>query len=289
VWQGSGLDQEFHMRIFISYRRHDSKYQARMIHEAFAQEASRENVFMDVDSIPPGANFRKLLKDWVAQCDVLLALIGPDWIHATDPSTGKRRLENPSDFVRIEIGEALARDIPVAPILLDGAPMPDADQLPSDLKELCDRQAEFIDYRTFDTDVQRLIKKLRPGASSSGGVSIAAQDGSKSIAARPGGGRRKIDGVYTVHGANADGSTYSGNAVIKLEGDCYRFRWLIANGDAFEGVGTRNGNIITVEWGQKSPVIYEIGNDDVLYGKWDNGRGTETLTPAPNPQWQTKV
>ena len=98
-----------------------------------------------------------------------------------------------------------------------------------------------------------------------------------------------LDGVYTVRGANADGSTYSGNAVIRLEGDCYRFRWLIANGDAFEGVGTRNGNIITVEWGQKSPVIYEIGNDDVLYGKWDNGRGTETLTPAPNPQWQTKV
>ena len=121
--------------------------------------------------------------------------------------------------MRIEIGEALARDIPVAPILLDGAPMPDADQLPSDLKELCDRQAEFIDYRTFDTDVQRLIKKLRPGASSSGEISIAAHDGSKSVAARPGGGRRKIDGVYTVHGANADGSTYSGNAVIRLEGD----------------------------------------------------------------------
>jgi hypothetical protein len=85
--------------------------------------------------------------------------------NATDPLTGKRRLENPSDFVRIEIGEALARDIPVAPILLDGAPMPDADQLPTDLKELCDRQAEFIDYRTFDTDVQRLIKKLRVASS----------------------------------------------------------------------------------------------------------------------------
>jgi hypothetical protein len=269
------------MRIFISYRRHDSKYQARMIHEAFAQEVSRENVFMDVDSIPPGANFRKLLKDWVAQCDVLLALIGPDWINATDPLTGKRRLENPSDFVRIEISEALARDIPVAPILLDGAPLPDADQLPGDLKELCDRQAEFIEFRTFDTDVQRLIKKLRLGDSSSGGISIAAHDGSKSVAMRPGGGRHKIDGAYTVHGNNADGSTYSGTAVIKLEGDCYRFRWLIANGDTFEGVGARHGNIITVEWGQKSPVIYEIGNDDVLYGKWDNGRGTETLTPTP--------
>jgi hypothetical protein len=145
-----------------------------MIHEAFAREVSRENVFMDVVSISPGANFRKLLKDWVAQCDVLLALIGPDWINATDPLTGKRRLENPSDFVRIEIGEALARDIPVVPVLLDGAPLPDADQLPGDLKELCDRQAEFIEYRTFDTDVQSLIKKLRLGASPSGDTVTAA-------------------------------------------------------------------------------------------------------------------
>jgi hypothetical protein len=67
-----------------------------------------------------------------------------DWIDATDPKTGRRRLDNPSDFVRIEIGEALARGIPVVPVLLDGAPMPDIHLLSDDLRELVDRQAEFV-------------------------------------------------------------------------------------------------------------------------------------------------
>ena len=148
-------------KLFISYRRDVSRYQARMIHAAFCQVIPRDHVFMDVDSIPPGANFRKILKDWVNQCEVLLALIGPGWIDASDPKTEGRRLDNPSDFVRIEIGEALARDIPVVPVLIDGAPLPDIGLLPDDLKELVDRQAEFVEYRTFDADMERLIKKLR--------------------------------------------------------------------------------------------------------------------------------
>ena len=79
-------------KVFISYRRDDSKYQARMIYAAFCQVVASENVFMDVDSIPPGANFRKILKGWVDECDVLLALIGPGWIDATDPKTGRPRI-----------------------------------------------------------------------------------------------------------------------------------------------------------------------------------------------------
>jgi hypothetical protein len=66
-------------KVFISYRRDDSKYQARMIYTAFCHVLPREYVFMDVDSIPPGANFRKILKDWVDECEVLLALVGPGW------------------------------------------------------------------------------------------------------------------------------------------------------------------------------------------------------------------
>ena len=81
-------------------------------------------------------------------------------IDARDPKSQRRRLDNPSDFVRIEIGAALARDIPVVPVLIDGTPMPDVGLLPDDLKELVDRQAEFVEYRTFDADVERLIKKL---------------------------------------------------------------------------------------------------------------------------------
>jgi formylglycine-generating enzyme required for sulfatase activity len=181
--------------IFISYRRDDSRYQARMVYTAFTQVVPRDSVFMDIDAIPPGANFRKILKDWVDQCEILLALIGPGWIDAADPTTGRRRLDNPSDFVRIEIAEALAREIPVVPMLLDGTPMPKIDQLPADLKELVDRQAEIVEYRTFDTDVARLIQKLRLGPS--------AED------RRSADGRIKIDAPI-IHGA-ANGWFLPGN------------------------------------------------------------------------------
>jgi hypothetical protein len=147
-------------KVFISYRRDDSRYQAREIHRAFCQVLPRDHVFMDIDTISPGANFPKILKGWVNQCEVLLALIGPGWIDANDPKTNSRRLDNPKDFVRVEIGEALARGIPVVPVLLDGTPMSDVSLLPDDLKGLVDRQAEFLEYRTFDTDVERLIRKL---------------------------------------------------------------------------------------------------------------------------------
>lgn len=151
-------------KIFISYRREDSKYQARILHAALRAVLPPENVFMDVDSIPPGVNFRRILKEWVDQCDTLLALIGPGWLGAAEAKAGRRRLDNPADFVRIEIGEALARDIPVVPVLLDGTPMPSADELPDDLRELAYRQALFLEYRTFDTDVERLIRKLELSA-----------------------------------------------------------------------------------------------------------------------------
>jgi hypothetical protein len=150
-------------KIFISYRRDDSKYQARMIYEAFCNVIPRDRVFMDIDTIPLGANFRTILKDWVDQCEVLLALIGSGWIDASDPSTKRRRLENPSDFVRIEISEALARKIPVVPVFIDGAPLLDSDLLPDDLRELAERQAEFVEFRTFHADVERLIRKLNLG------------------------------------------------------------------------------------------------------------------------------
>jgi hypothetical protein len=167
-------------KIFISYRRDDSKYQARMIYEAFCDVFPRDCVFMDIDTIPLGANFRTILKDWVDQCEVLLALIGPGWIEASDPNTKRRRLENPSDFVRIEISEALARKIPVIPVFIDGAPLLDTDLLPGDLRELAERQAEFVEFRTFHADVERLIRKLNSSSGRLVNVRYCAHNGLKS-------------------------------------------------------------------------------------------------------------
>ena len=147
-------------KVFISYRRDDARYPARDIYRAFAAVLPPDHVFMDVDSIPPGANFLKILEDWVDRCDILLALIGAGWINSIDPKTGVRRLDNPKDFVRIEIRKALSRNIPVVPVILDGAAIPEEDALPDDLKELAVRHAEFVNLATFDHDVERLMRKL---------------------------------------------------------------------------------------------------------------------------------
>ena len=115
---------------------------------------------MDIDSIPPGANFVSILEHWVEQCDVLLALIGSRWTTVTDSKTDKPRLHNERDYVRIELRKALARNIPVVPVILDNAPFPDESDLPDDLKELCVRQAEFVNCQSIEADARRLIKKL---------------------------------------------------------------------------------------------------------------------------------
>jgi hypothetical protein len=160
---GSGDTSRRATKVFISYRREDTKYQAREIYKALRNVLTPENVFMDIDSIPLGADFVEILGGWVNQCEVLLALIGPAWLAANDPASNQRRLENVNDFVRVEIRQALRRGIPVVPVLLDRAPMPDPTQLPEDIRNLVRRQAEFLEFRTFDTDLARLIKRLELG------------------------------------------------------------------------------------------------------------------------------
>ena len=159
-------------KVFISYRREDSRYQARRVYDAFKRAFPPDSIFMDVASIPPGADFVAILEGWVDQCEVMLALIGPGWINSIDPRTKARRLDNPEDFVRIEIGGGLKRGITIIPVLLDAARMPDAAELPDDIKALRRLNAEFVDFRTFDADVERLIATL--GAIKSAGKSDGA-------------------------------------------------------------------------------------------------------------------
>src|ERR1700746_2449154 len=114
-------------RIFINYRREDSTATAGRLHDRLGQSFGRKTLFMDVDHIPPGVDFVTHLNDQVAACDVLLAIIGPNWLDA------------PDDFVAIEIAAALARDIRVIPVLVDGARMPKVSDLPKSLKPLVRR------------------------------------------------------------------------------------------------------------------------------------------------------
>ena len=147
-------------KVFISYRRDDSAGYAGRVRDRLERELGRDLLFMDVDAIPLGTNFSKVLHEEVAKCGVLLAVIGPNWSDARDEH-GNRRLDDPNDFVRIEIAAALQRNIPVIPILLDGARIPKANQLPEDLKELALRNGLEIRHASFHDDMDRLIRGLK--------------------------------------------------------------------------------------------------------------------------------
>jgi len=115
---------------------------------------------MDIDTIGLGEDFVKAIETTVAKCDVLIAVIGNNWVTSKDEH-GERRLDNPEDFVRMEIGTALKREIRVIPVLVDGASMPRTAELPDDLKPLVRRNALPITDTSFDGDCQRLAAAIR--------------------------------------------------------------------------------------------------------------------------------
>ena len=146
-------------KIFINYRRDDSISTAGRLHDRLAQTFGRKNLFMDVDHIPAGVDFVDYLPSQVAACDVFLAVIGPNWLDAKDDD-GRRRFDNPDDFVTIEIAAALARNIRVIPVLVDGARTPKADKLPDSIKLLVRRNAVEVRNTNFGRDAEALITKV---------------------------------------------------------------------------------------------------------------------------------
>jgi hypothetical protein len=145
--------------IFISYRREDSAGFAGRIYDRLTTRLARERVFFDVDNIEPGLDFVKILSDRVADCDALVAIIGRDWLAISD-GDNQCRLDDPHDFVRIEIEAALKRNTRVIPVLVDGATMPKVEVLPDGLKALAHRQGIEISHSRFNSDVERLTKAL---------------------------------------------------------------------------------------------------------------------------------
>jgi len=146
--------------IFINYRREDSISTAGRLYDRLAQAFGQKDVFMDVDHIPAGVDFVAHLDSQIAACDVILVIIGKAWLNARDDS-GQRRLDKPDDFVAIEIAAALARNIRVVPVLVDGAEMPRASELPDGLKPLARRQAIELRQNQFGRDVDALMERLR--------------------------------------------------------------------------------------------------------------------------------
>jgi hypothetical protein len=150
-------------KLFLSYRREDSKHITGHIHEYLEQHYGSDNVFFDVDAVPFGVDFRAYLDQAVRQCDIMLAVIADYWLeicYSDGPRRGQRRLDDTADFVHIELKSALNRGIPVVPVLNDGVRMPCEAELPQGLKELAYRQAaEVRSGRDFRENVRKLIEE----------------------------------------------------------------------------------------------------------------------------------
>ncbi len=146
--------------VFISsYRREDSGGFAGRIYDRLISRLGRDGVFFDVDNIPPGLDFVDVLSERVGKCDALVAVIGRAWNPVSDKDRGPR-IDDPIDFVRVEIETALARGVRVIPVLVDGAAMPRAEDLPESLKKLTRRQGIEISHARFDSDAERLTEAL---------------------------------------------------------------------------------------------------------------------------------
>lgn len=145
--------------IFISYRRDDTEGEAGRLFDDLVGKFGEDSVFMDVAGINPGVDFRKAIDDNVASCGVLLAMIGPAWCSIKN-ADGTRRLDDPNDFVRLEIASALARDVAVIPVLVHDAKMPRPTDLPENLKNLAFRNSVEITHARWNSDVQLLTAAL---------------------------------------------------------------------------------------------------------------------------------
>jgi TIR domain len=147
------------IRIVISYRREDTAGGAGRLRQDLGAHFGREQVFLDIDTIPPGVDWLEEIEKTVSSADVLLPLIGLHWLTVTDEN-GQRRLDDPNDVLRLEIETALKTRVRVIPIQLHGAPMPKANQLPESLVALTRRQSVRIDDEDWPHDVQKLVRAL---------------------------------------------------------------------------------------------------------------------------------
>jgi len=146
--------------IFISYRRDESRHAAGRLADDLGQIFGTDHIFRDIEGIELGVEFAKSLEKALAACSVMLVLIGPQWLDMPDRKHGGRRLDQADDWIRQEVATALRRDVRVVPVLLEGATLPDASELPADIRSLVGRQAMELSDVRWRGDLQRLVDAL---------------------------------------------------------------------------------------------------------------------------------
>jgi len=144
--------------IFVSYRRLDTPFATGWLCERLRSHFGRDHVFLDVDEIHPGVNFRKRIREALHTCDVVLVVIGHHWLG--DDRSGGARLCDPEDWVRLEVSTAFAENVPVLPVQVQGAPLPTEEQLPEGMSELPDIQSASLQANEFDRHVEELVAAI---------------------------------------------------------------------------------------------------------------------------------
>lgn len=150
-------------RIFVSYRRDETRHLAGRLGDLLVGRFGADKVFADVNSIPAGVDFAEEIERELTTCAVLLVIIGPGWLSAAD-TQGRRRLDDPDDFVVLEIQTALDRNVRVIPVLVDGALMPRRDELPAALINFARRHVVPLDHDTFHSDFSNLLSSSTPSS-----------------------------------------------------------------------------------------------------------------------------
>ena len=146
-------------RVFISYRREDAAGDAGRLADHLNRRFGQARVFLDIDTIDPGTDYDRVLKSSLEETAAMLVVIGPRWTALTK-ADGSRRLDDPNDYVRREVEAALGRSIPVVPVLVQGAKLPSAADLPPSLAPLLKRQTASLDHAEFHDDADRLCDRL---------------------------------------------------------------------------------------------------------------------------------
>lgn len=146
--------------VFINYRGEDTHSYGALLYGELARRFGADQVFLDSESIEAGADFAVRILDRVRSAQVLLAVIGPRWLTATDPSSGRRRIDDPEDWIRRELAVAFTAGVGVIPILTDDATLPATSELPADIAALAGRQFRRLRHREASTDLNRIIVEI---------------------------------------------------------------------------------------------------------------------------------
>lgn len=155
----SGAQGRLKKNIFISYRVNDTAGETGRLVDSLKHYFDEDQIFMDIDKIEPGVDFSEVISKSLSSCDVLLAIIGPNWLGGREVQ-GTPRIHQPNDWVRLEISSALQRNIRVVPVLVDGAELPQEQDLPADLQPLLKRQAYEISNKRWKYDTEQLVRFL---------------------------------------------------------------------------------------------------------------------------------